>query len=129
MDKNTCLSMQPRLDSQRERATILVVDDDEAIRETLADVLREEGYDVVLASNGAEALERLTWTKAPNLVVLDLMMPVMSGWELLEAVQADERLKKIPVLVVSAMTAPGVCACIPKPLNLDVLLRAVAEHS
>jgi two-component system response regulator CpxR len=115
--------------SMDRRRCVLVVDDDQAIREVIAEVLRDEGYDVVCAENGVQALRELRRDHHPDVMLLDLMMPVMSGWELLEAVQADERLAKIPVLVVSAMTAPGVRACIPKPLDLDVLLRAVEENA
>jgi CheY-like chemotaxis protein len=111
---------------------VLVVDDDVAIRETLHDVLESAGYKVGLAENGARALESMR-TDAPDVVVLDLMMPVMSGWEVLEAAEEEAELRSIPILVISAMAAPvadgeregGVRMCLPKPLELDVLLAAL----
>ena len=107
--------------------SILVVDDDEAIREVLSGVLSDEGYSVVCAANGAAALTALAHMATPSLVLLDLMMPVMSGWEFLEEVQVDARYAKIPIIIVSAMAAPGVCDHIAKPIELERLLAAVAH--
>jgi CheY-like chemotaxis protein len=115
---------------------ILVVDDDRDIRETLGDILLHEGYQVELAENGARALELIRRGPRPALVLLDLMMPVMSGWEFLEEAEQDEELAAIPVLVVSAMPAPlapeaakgGVKACLHKPLQLDRLLDLVHQY-
>jgi CheY-like chemotaxis protein len=106
---------------------VLVVDDDSAIRETIFEVLSEEGYDVECAANGRDALRLLDTREPPRLVLLDLMMPVMSGWEVLEAMHEDERLARIPVVVVSAMTAPGVEGHLQKPVDLDRLLSTVAR--
>jgi CheY-like chemotaxis protein len=109
------------------RANVLVVDDDEAIRDVVAEVLREEGYDVVCAQNGVQALRELEGDGHTDLVLLDLMMPVMSGWEVLEEMQANDRLARIPVVVVSAMSAPGVCEHLAKPIDLDRLLATVGR--
>jgi CheY-like chemotaxis protein len=106
-------------------ATVLVVDDDAAIREVIAEVLRDEGYDVAEAANGAQALEALHAMAHPGLVLLDLMMPVMSGWEFLEEVRADGKLSHVPIVVVSAMAAPGVSGHLLKPVDLDRLLQTV----
>jgi CheY-like chemotaxis protein len=116
---------------------ILVVDDDDAIRETLGGVLASEGYEVALAENGARALEVVREGVRPDLVLLDLMMPVMSGWEFLEVADSDDKLRSIPILIVSAMAAPlacqgvrgGVRMCFAKPIDLDALLDAVKEYS
>jgi two-component system, chemotaxis family, chemotaxis protein CheY len=112
---------------------ILVVDDDRDIRETLGEILVHEGYHVEMAENGARALEMIRRGPTPALVLLDLMMPVMSGWEFLELAEHDHQLAEIPVLVVSAMPAPlapdgtrgGVKACLHKPLKLEELLNLV----
>jgi CheY-like chemotaxis protein len=106
---------------------VLVVDDDEAIRDVVAEVLRDEGYSVVCAENGAQALREIQGDHHPDLVLLDLMMPVMSGWEVLEQLQANEELARIPVVVVSAMTAPGVREHLAKPIDLDHLLDTVGR--
>jgi CheY-like chemotaxis protein len=106
---------------------VLVVDDDEAIRDVVAEVLRDEGYSVVCAENGAQAMREMQGDHHPDLVLLDLMMPVMSGWEVLEQLQADEELAQIPVVVVSAMTAPGVREHLAKPIDLDHLLDTVGR--
>jgi CheY-like chemotaxis protein len=110
-----------------DRASVLVVDDDEAIRDVVADVLRDEGYRVVCAENGAQALRALQGDNHPDLVLLDLMMPVMSGWEVLEQLQANEELSQIPVVVVSAMTAPGAREHLAKPIDLEQLLATVGR--
>jgi two-component system response regulator CpxR len=103
---------------------VLVVDDDAEIRETLSALLQHEGYTVLRAENGVQALDQLR-RMHPNCVLLDLMMPVMSGWEVLEEIQESEELKRIPVVVVSAMCAPGAKACLQKPVDLDELLDVV----
>ncbi len=108
--------------------SVLVVDDDEAIRETLREVLSDEGYRVEVAENGARALERMRAPVRPGLVLLDLMMPVMSGWEVLDILRADDHLNAIPVVVVSAMTAPGAKACVAKPVDLGSLLDLVDSY-
>ncbi len=109
------------------RTSVLVVDDDQAIREVIAEVLRDEGYDVVCAENGAAAMQELSKERRPDLVLLDLMMPVMSGWEVLEQLQADGMLSRIPVVVVSAMNAPGAHEHLAKPIDLDRLLATVGR--
>jgi CheY-like chemotaxis protein len=109
------------------RPSVLVADDDEAIRQVISEVLRDEGYDVVCAENGAEALRELHKARHPDLVLLDLMMPVMSGWEVLEELQTSQELSKIPVVVMSAMTAPGVSEHLAKPIDLARLLDTVGR--
>jgi two-component system, OmpR family, response regulator CpxR len=109
------------------RTSVLVVDDDQAIREVIAEVLRDEGYEVLCAENGLQALRELHKEHHPDLVLLDLMMPVMSGWEVLEELQADAELSRIPVVVVSAMNAPGACEHLAKPIDLERLLATVVR--
>ena len=116
---------RPFLDAMR--TGVLVVDDDDAIREIIAEVLRDEGYLVVCAANGEQALVELNKGHHPDLVLLDLMMPVMSGWELLEHIQEAHELSRIPVVVVSAMNAPGVREHLAKPIDLNRLLDTVGR--
>ncbi len=93
----------------------------------IAEVLRDEGYDVVCAANGVQSLHELHKQDHPDVMLLDLMMPVMSGWEVLEELQASDELSRIPVVVVSAMSAPGVPEHLSKPIDIEDLLTTVAR--
>ena len=122
----------PRGDQAAKR--VLVVDDEETIRLTVAEALEDEGYEVVTAQNGAEALTRVRAT-APDAVVLDLMMPVLDGWGFLQACRQEELCGKTPVLVMSAYrklaeAGPAelrVDRIVAKPFELEALLMAVEE--
>jgi CheY-like chemotaxis protein len=110
----------------------MVVEDDAETRELIAEVLRDDGYNVQTAANGAEALAALrTTASAPTLILLDLMMPVMSGWQFLDERAGDPRLARIPVLVLSAdptrqlASSRGVVAVVGKPFDLPRLLKLV----
>ncbi len=109
----------------------MVVEDDVETRELIAEVLRDDGYDVQTAANGAEALATLRTRTLPSLILLDLMMPVMSGWQFLDERAADQSLARIPVLVLSAdptrqlASARGVVAVVGKPFDLPRLLKLV----
>jgi CheY-like chemotaxis protein len=115
---------------------ILLVEDDTAIRESVADVLAGEGFDVTCAVNGQEALRRLGDGSAqPGVILLDLMMPVMDGWAFRAAQRSDPRYADIPVVVLSAdagsegsvgRLAPA--AFLPKPFELDQLLDLVGRY-
>jgi CheY-like chemotaxis protein len=106
--------------------TVLVVDDDAEIRETLMLLLEREGYGVIGAENGAQALVALRQSH-PSVMLLDLMMPVMSGWEVLDELETTGELANVPIVVVSAMCAPGARACLRKPVDLDELLEVVGR--
>ena len=110
---------------------VLVVEDDEQIREVLAEVLTDEGYAVETAENGRQALERLDGA-SPCVMLLDLMMPVMNGWQLLGELRADGRLDGMAVVVVSAAhdaePLDGVRTCLRKPITVDRLLSTVKAY-
>jgi CheY-like chemotaxis protein len=112
---------------------VLVVDDDIDVRESMADILRVEGVEAVVAGDGREALRLLqTRSDKPSLILLDLMMPRMSGWELLEHLGMDRALAAIPVCVVSASGASlpsGAQAMLSKPFDMQRLLDVVARHA
>jgi CheY-like chemotaxis protein len=112
--------------------TILVVDDDAEIRESIADLLRDEGYQAIVAAHGREALEQLRGGQRVELIVLDLMMPVMDGWQFLDERARDAAFKHIPVVVVSAtpetLQPPDTCAFVRKPMRLDDLLQVIAHE-
>lgn len=109
------------------RPSVLVVDDDLGIREVVSEVLRDEGYEVTCAADGAQAMSALRREPHPDLMLLDLMMPVMSGWEVLEQIEENSDLQRVPVVVVSAMTAPGGHEHLAKPIDLDRLLATVGR--
>ncbi|MBI3203679.1 MAG: response regulator [Myxococcales bacterium] len=106
---------------------LLVVDDDIAIRDALADVLSDEGYSVVTRRDGSEALDYLKAGHRPSAIILDLWMPQMDGWVLRRELLADPALESIPVLVLTAAAdraAPPVrvAGVLHKPVALQVLL-------
>jgi CheY-like chemotaxis protein len=117
------------------RSGVLVVDDDLDIREIAQEVLEREGFAVTTARNGADALVRLESTPLPQLILLDLSMPVMDGAAFCERRAADPRLSAIPVVVFSAAADLGervrhlaVEGYLCKPLRLDELLKTVTTY-
>jgi len=115
----------------RHEPTILIVEDDVDVREAYQDVLDQAGYHVVTAANGRIALDWLHHVDdAPAMIVLDLMMPVMDGWQFRLELGKDEGLAGIPVVVVTAhRDDPGIecVARLLKPVALADLLSAVAQ--
>jgi CheY-like chemotaxis protein len=113
-------------------STILIVEDDADIRESVRDLLEEEGYAVVVANNGQQALDLLhKAAPLPSLLLVDLLMPVMDGVEFLQRIQLDQRLVPIPVLVFSASSTvqpPAGTPMLRKPLAMDELLEAIRQH-
>jgi two-component system, sensor histidine kinase and response regulator len=107
---------------------IMIVDDDLHGRDTLRDALQDEGYSVVVARDGREAMERLAMQPAPALMILDLLMPGMHGNALYDEMQRSPALAKIPVLVTTSdpTRAPAGVPTLGKPLRLDKLLSLVA---
>ena len=111
--------------------TVLLAEDDVEIRDILQDLLEAEGYDVVPASHGRQALEFLQGsreTKLPDLVVLDLMMPLVDGVEVLRAMKNDSILAEIPVVVLSAVARErpvGASAFLRKPVPLQKLFDTI----
>jgi CheY-like chemotaxis protein len=117
---------------------ILVVEDDDAIRSLVAEVLEDDGYAVREATNGAEALEVLREAR-PDLIVLDLMMPVMDGWTFVNECRRMEWCGEVPILVTSAshdlprtaeqLRSMGVRTCLAKPFDVDGLLALVQRYA
>lgn len=109
----------------------MIVEDDDAIRDAMGEVLTDTGYDVHAMADGVEALTRLA-TVRPDLILLDWGMPRMSGEQFLVALKADAALSTIPVVVVTAshrreVTALGV-DFMQKPISLEALLLVVRDH-
>jgi CheY-like chemotaxis protein len=112
--------------------TLLLVEDDRELRESLAELLKDWGFDVQCVENGREALDYLEGFPPPCLVLLDLMMPVMNGWEFREAQAKNEKLAGIPVVILTAdgradlkARALGVADYLRKPIDVDRLLGMI----
>jgi len=111
---------------------ILVVDDDEAIREVLRDILVAEGHTVLCAPNGRVALELLRLVPEPSMIVLDLSMPIMTGRELLAKLHEDTRFEGIPVMIISGEGDArdlGATQVLRKPLDVSRLLEIIDAHT
>lgn len=115
------------------QARVLVVDDDAAIRRMIVAALRrEQMYSFLEAGNGKDALD-LMRGEHPDIVVLDLMMPILSGWDVLRERSHDATIRKIPIILVSANRDPeiatavdaGICAFLPKPFDIAALSALV----
>lgn len=110
---------------------VLLIEDDEEIRTALADALQSEGYQVIAARNGEEGLEALESSEDISLVLLDLMMPVMNGYEFIVRVKGREDLCRIPLIVVSANAESrrieGADGVIHKPFDLDRLFDSIRK--
>jgi CheY-like chemotaxis protein len=113
---------------------IVVVDDDTDLRETIGELLCEEGHDARLFENGRAALDFLRVAERPKLILLDLMMPEMDGWQFREEQLKDEALRDIPVVVLTAsrgLDGRPIAAqeVLFKPLGLGELIDAVQRNA
>jgi DNA-binding response OmpR family regulator len=112
----------------RPARTVLVVEDDTVIREALAEGLASEGFEVQEAGDGAEALALIT-SRAPDLILLDLMMPKMTGWQLMDELRKSPALHDIPVVIVTAAryagSVPSGSPTFIKPLRLGRLIQSI----
>jgi len=110
------------------RPDVLLVEDDAAIREALSEVLADEGFAVQTAVHGQAALDALAAGARPKVILLDLMMPVMDGWQFMQHIRSQHDWAHIPVIVVSAAKEPvplGARRCLSKPVDLGVLFDAM----
>jgi CheY-like chemotaxis protein len=109
---------------------ILAFDDEAKCRETLSELLAREGYEVACAENGHDALDYLN-RSLPSLIILDLMMPVMSGWEFRKQQLSDPRLKSLPLVITSANALAhkiDADAVVHKPIDFAVLMSVVRKN-
>jgi len=116
------------------RPVVLVVDDDNECRELVTDLLDRNGYTTRGVASGTEALRAIDGGLAPDAVVLDLMMPEMNGWDLLDAIRQRPALAHTPVVVISAacdaQRAPiEASRVLSKPFRLQALLSAIARST
>jgi CheY-like chemotaxis protein len=114
--------------------SVLLVEDDDFIRQEISEALTEEGYRVSTAAHGKEALALLAEGSRPSVVLLDLMMPVMNGWEFLKAFKKDDKFSNIPVIILSAFAdratiiGGDAISVLRKPINLNALFVVLDEH-
>jgi CheY-like chemotaxis protein len=117
----------------RGQCPVLIVEDDADLREMMAQLLILEGFAPYTVSNGLEALDYLRTSKRPDVILLDLMMPVMDGWEFRRVQQSDPAFADVPVIILSALDATraadvGATEFLKKPLDFDRLLALVRRH-
>ncbi|MFN2634193.1 MAG: response regulator [Thermoanaerobaculia bacterium] len=121
--------------SRISRGRLLLVEDDADLRQSLSDLLRDAGFEVAVAENGLVALTYLEDSPPPCLVLLDLMMPVMNGWEFREAQTRNHKLSDIPVVILTAdgraelkAESLGAAGYLRKPIEVARLLGMLAEY-
>jgi CheY-like chemotaxis protein len=114
---------------------VLIVEDDADLREMMAQLLTLEGYHTETVANGREALKYLNEAPRPDVILLDLMMPIMDGWEFRKRQQNDPNLADVPVIVLTALDQAQARASdlngvdfLKKPLDFDRLLELVRRH-
>jgi two-component system, chemotaxis family, chemotaxis protein CheY len=112
---------------------ILVVDDDPDLRDTLLILLKDRGFAVRAAANGRAALEQIN-AERPCLILLDLMMPEMNGWQFIEHVRQDPSLSSIPIVIMTAHKSNGLPALpaedvLHKPFDVAKLLATIERHA
>lgn len=111
--------------------TILIVEDEEDLREMMRDALELNGYAVVTAQDGQDALAKIGGIEHLCLVILDLLMPVMNGWDFVEKMRDRAELASVPVVVHSSAPGPapsGVTRVLQKPMIFDRLIAVVREY-
>ena len=125
-------AQESRLNPDR---TVLIVDDDYPLREALRGIMEEEGFRPLVACNGAEALEIIRREGPPFLILLDLMMPVMDGWQFQAALENSPELLKVPVIIISDHVqsrviagARGIRFFVKKPVAVPELLAYVSRY-
>jgi CheY-like chemotaxis protein len=114
----------------QERPNILIVEDEQDIATQLQEELEREGFRVHVAGSGIEAIASLEKHGPPSLILLDLLLPEMDGWQFLKAQSARKEWHNVPVVAISAVSyrgAPGAAAVLPKPINLAALIQIIHQ--
>lgn len=119
------------MEIRKKCASLLIVEDEEGLREALVEILKLEGFHSYSAGNGREALDLLKKIPKPCLILLDMMMPIMNGRAFLDELLVDSTLFPIPVLIVSAFDNPntkGAIGVMRKPVDWDQLIKVISEY-
>jgi CheY-like chemotaxis protein len=124
------------VEARGEAPVIMIVDDDEVMRELLSDLLEGSGYRVVTAIDGRQALALLEQSAVlPSMLLLDLMMPVMNGWELAAAMRSHPVLSRVPIYIMSSLSSSrqvtlpaGIAGSLPKGAHFDLLLAVIRSQ-
>jgi CheY-like chemotaxis protein len=111
-----------------DKQSIVVVDDDLPALDALTELLETDGYQVRQADNGQEALEAMKSSEPPALILLDLSMPVMDGWEFMRRQRLEPSIAHIPVVITSLVSAVPAGALISKPINVNRLMLLVQKY-
>lgn len=112
---------------------VMIIEDDDDIRDLMRTMLEAEGYHVVTAVNGADAFQLLSQVPKPCMILLDMMMPVMDGWTFSEEIKKNSKYSSIPLLVVTAFaeqitSKENFYGVVKKPLRFDLLLDLIRHH-
>jgi CheY-like chemotaxis protein len=114
------------------KGIVLIVDDDDDIRESIGLALELDNHSTVLLANGGEALEWLGRHQPPCLILLDLMMPVLDGWHVIDELRRDARLARVPIVVITAFNRElgnaGQLPVLRKPIELGTLLSVTNSY-
>lgn len=130
-DNNTGPDSYARQDVKPDDKDILIVEDEQSLCDLLASVLEAEGHRARKAGNGLEALHEIEEAR-PNLILLDMMMPVMDGWQFIARMRANDEWKTIPVVLITAVydmssleSRTGARAILTKPFDIELIVDAV----
>jgi len=119
-------------ENDSKQKNILIIEDNKEIQDAIKMALEIDGFKVFTANNGKEGIDILGKIPTPSLILLDLLMPVMNGWEFMEELNKDIMHSTIPVVIVSALadkqTIPNASEYIQKPIDLDKLLKIAEKH-
>jgi CheY-like chemotaxis protein len=131
--RESILPEPDRTPSRRGHCPVLIVEDDADLRDMMAQLLALEGYRTQTVPNGRAALDYLRQGDFPDVILLDLMMPVMDGWEFRRRQREDPQLARVPVVVLSALDQARAAdlegaAFLKKPLDFDRLLELVRQY-
>jgi CheY-like chemotaxis protein len=120
------------VDEANRDGVVLIVDDDESTRETLEEALKSDGYETAVASDGEEALGWLSHHPPPRLMLLDLLMPGMDGWQVIDHLRQRDELPHVPIAVITAvgrdLRNAAEYPALRKPIEIDELLSLVERQ-